>query len=106
VDKYLQQSLLYLRDSQAAMRQEALSFIGEPNPWVPLWALPWQQGTALQPPGTLCPCQKPQWVLCSGPPSGTVPAWGAGPEAAGLAGPQSVLLGACWGVGIWWELCT
>ncbi|XP_015128145.3 uncharacterized protein LOC107049283 [Gallus gallus] len=28
VDKYLQQSLLYLRDSQAAMRQEALSFIG------------------------------------------------------------------------------
>lgn len=36
MDKYLQQSLLYLRDSQAAMRQEALSFIGEPNPWVPL----------------------------------------------------------------------
>ncbi|POI25758.1 hypothetical protein CIB84_010492 [Bambusicola thoracicus] len=36
VNKYLQQSLLYLTDSQAAMRQEAVLFIGEPNPWVPL----------------------------------------------------------------------
>ncbi|XP_019466233.1 uncharacterized protein LOC104915311 isoform X3 [Meleagris gallopavo] len=39
VDEYLWQNLPYLRDSQASLRYEAVEFIGEPNLWVPLWAL-------------------------------------------------------------------
>lgn len=57
VEGHLQQSLPYLEDSQASLRCEAVRFIGEPNPCVPLWALPWQEGTALKPPGTACPCR-------------------------------------------------
>ncbi|OXB66896.1 hypothetical protein ASZ78_013557 [Callipepla squamata] len=55
-NEYLLQSLTYLGDSQTSVKKEALFFIGESNPWVPLWALPWQQGTVLQPPdATPCP---------------------------------------------------
>ncbi|XP_019466437.1 maestro heat-like repeat-containing protein family member 7, partial [Meleagris gallopavo] len=43
VEGYLWQSLPYLKDSQTSIRCEAVTFISEPNPRVPLWALPWQQ---------------------------------------------------------------
>ena len=59
VEGYLWQSLPYLKDSQASLRCEAVTFLGEHNPWVLLWALPWQQGPALQPPDTPCPCWWP-----------------------------------------------
>ena len=49
VEGYLLQSLPYLEDSQASLRHAAVRFICEPNPCVPLWALPWQEGTALNP---------------------------------------------------------
>ena len=57
VNEYLWLSLPYLQNSQASLRYEAVEFIGEPNPWVPLRALPWQQGAAPQPPHTPWPCQ-------------------------------------------------
>lgn len=56
VNEYLQLSLPYLKDSPASLRYEAVNFIGKPSPWVPLWALPWKQDTALQPPDNPCPC--------------------------------------------------
>mgnify|MGYP001852247052 FL=1 len=59
MEGYLWQSLPYLKDSQASLRCEAVTFLGEHNPWVLLWALPWQQGPALQPPDTPCPCWWP-----------------------------------------------
>ncbi len=56
-NEYLWLSLPYLQNSQASLRYEAVEFIGEPNPWDLLWALPWQQSAALQPPDKPCPCQ-------------------------------------------------
>ena len=43
-EEYVDQSLLYLQDAQASLRDAAVRFIGEPLPSVPLWAA-WPQGT-------------------------------------------------------------
>ena len=45
-EEYLEQSLPYLQDAQASLRDAAIRFIGEPPPPVPLWAT-WPQATVL-----------------------------------------------------------
>lgn len=68
VKGYLRQSLPYLKDSQASLRCEAVKFIGEPNRWVLLWALPWQQGAALQTPEHPAHTSSPDGCLAQVPP--------------------------------------
>ena len=128
-EEYVQQSLPYLRDAQAPVREAAIRFIGEPQPLVPLWAawpqpapLCWQQGAALglpecrlprarrgppsaplpPPVGLVAPCSAPpQLLLFSG-----VTLLRGGGGAAQPAGPGAALLGACWGAGGLTELCA
>lgn len=70
VEEYLQQSQPYLQDSQTVLRLEAVRFIGEPSPWVPLWAA---FGSPRHCPGSeaqpCCPQSPPTGPLLQ-PPSG------------------------------------
>ena len=103
MEAYLHQSMLYLKDAQATLREEAIRFIGEPQPPGSLF---WQPGPSpsyctdskLQPCGCQslgcpmqglgrrglcaslshpCPRKRAWWQPCSVPlPSGTVLPWG------------------------------
>lgn len=91
VEEYLQQSQPYLQDTQTLLRLEAVRFIGEPSPWVPL-------GAAFGSPRH-CPGSEAQPWCPQSPPTGPL-LQGAGGGTAWLARPGAALLGACWGAGL------
>jgi len=53
-EEYLDQSLPYLQDAQASLRDAAVRFIGEPEPPVPLLAAWPQVSRVLSFPGVTC----------------------------------------------------
>lgn len=91
VEEYLQQSQPYLKATQTNLRLEAVRFIGEPSPWVPL-------GAAFGSPRH-CPGSEAQPCCPQSPPTGPL-LQGAGGGTAWLARPGAALLGACWGAGL------
>lgn len=66
-EEYLQQSQAYLQDPQAALRQEAARFIGEPQPLCPSLGSGWWSQPL--PCGPKSPGVGPRALVpCSGPP--------------------------------------
>lgn len=83
-EEYLQQSQAYLQDPQAALRQEAVRFIGEPQPLCPSLGSGWWSQPL--PCGPKSPGVGPRALVpCSGPPSATL---AAGEQCGSAAGSR------------------